>query len=142
MRNVGDVVGQDEPIIAIETDKVSVEVRAPNAGTITSLLVKESDDVNVGTVLFVMDTDPNAVPTTPPPSQPAAAPVVPVAPAPEPVSTPAPPTPQPAAHGRVPLIKFRHGRGNQGGQGGQGTALGPIGDYVDPGVRRAPLSPE
>eukprot|EP00887_Chlorella_sp_A99_P005882 scaffold1.g5882.t1 len=44
----GDAVEEDEPIVQIETDKVTVDVRAPKAGTIEAILVKEEENVEVG----------------------------------------------------------------------------------------------
>ncbi len=47
----GDAVARDEPILELETDKVTVEVPAPADGSIESIAVKEGDTVQVGTVL-------------------------------------------------------------------------------------------
>ncbi len=47
-KQVGDHVEQDEEIASIETDKIDVSVNAPEAGTITELLVSEGDTVTVG----------------------------------------------------------------------------------------------
>src|SRR5882724_8112147 len=47
----GDAVKRDEPILELETDKVTVEVPAPADGSIESIAVKEGDTVQVGTVL-------------------------------------------------------------------------------------------
>ncbi len=47
----GDAVALDEPIASLETDKVSVEVPSPVAGTLVEQLVKEGDTVAVGAVL-------------------------------------------------------------------------------------------
>lgn len=47
-KQVGDVVGMEEMIASVETDKVTVEVRAPAAGTITQLFAKVDDTVIVG----------------------------------------------------------------------------------------------
>ena len=44
----GDAVAVDEVIAQIETDKVTIDVRAPAAGVIGEILVKEGDTVNVG----------------------------------------------------------------------------------------------
>ncbi|HQU11326.1 MAG TPA: dihydrolipoamide succinyltransferase, partial [Acidiphilium sp.] len=37
IRKVGETVAQDEPIVELETDKVTVEVNAPQAGTIEAI---------------------------------------------------------------------------------------------------------
>ncbi|MEK9677420.1 MAG: 2-oxoglutarate dehydrogenase complex dihydrolipoyllysine-residue succinyltransferase [Rhodospirillaceae bacterium] len=51
MKAVGDTVATDEPILELETDKVTMEVNAPAAGTITEIVVSEGADVTVGTLL-------------------------------------------------------------------------------------------
>ena len=47
----GDTVAADEAIASLETDKVSVEVNAPVAGTLAEQLVKEGDTVEVGAII-------------------------------------------------------------------------------------------
>ncbi|WP_029064199.1 2-oxoglutarate dehydrogenase complex dihydrolipoyllysine-residue succinyltransferase [Labrenzia sp. DG1229] len=47
----GDAVSQDEPLVELETDKVTVEVPAPTAGTLESIVVNEGDTVEVGALL-------------------------------------------------------------------------------------------
>jgi 2-oxoglutarate dehydrogenase E2 component (dihydrolipoamide succinyltransferase) len=47
----GDAVTADEPLVELETDKVSVEVNAPASGTLSEVLVQEGADVAVGTLL-------------------------------------------------------------------------------------------
>src|ERR1700749_3064636 len=47
----GESVARDEPILELETDKVTVEVPAPAAGSIESISVKAGATVQVGTVL-------------------------------------------------------------------------------------------
>jgi 2-oxoglutarate dehydrogenase E2 component (dihydrolipoamide succinyltransferase) len=47
----GDAVARDEPVLELETDKVTVEVPAPADGAIESIAVKEGSTVQVGTVL-------------------------------------------------------------------------------------------
>ncbi len=47
----GDAVAADEPIVSLETDKVSVEVNAPAAGTLAQQLFAEGDTVEVGAVI-------------------------------------------------------------------------------------------
>jgi len=50
-KHAGDAVGADEPLVELETDKVTVEVPAPAAGVLSEISVKEGDTVEVGTVL-------------------------------------------------------------------------------------------
>jgi 2-oxoglutarate dehydrogenase E2 component (dihydrolipoamide succinyltransferase) len=47
----GDAVSQDEPLVELETDKVTVEVPAPAAGTLEAIVVNEGDTVEVGALL-------------------------------------------------------------------------------------------
>ena len=47
----GDAVHRDEPLLELETDKVTVEVPAPADGAIESIAAKAGDTVQVGAVL-------------------------------------------------------------------------------------------
>ncbi|WP_436643953.1 2-oxoglutarate dehydrogenase complex dihydrolipoyllysine-residue succinyltransferase [Microbaculum sp. FT89] len=47
----GDAVAQDEPLVELETDKVTVEVPAPAAGTLSEIVVEEGQTVEVGALL-------------------------------------------------------------------------------------------
>ena len=47
----GDVVAQDEPIVELETDKVTLEVNASAAGTLSEIAANEGDNVEVGALL-------------------------------------------------------------------------------------------
>ena len=51
LKNPGDPVAQDEPIISLETDKVAVEVPSPIAGVLAEQLAKVGDTVNVGSAI-------------------------------------------------------------------------------------------
>src|SRR5690349_15370436 len=51
LKKPGDSVALDEPIASLETDKVSVEVPSPVAGTFTEALVNEGDTVEVGAII-------------------------------------------------------------------------------------------
>ena len=51
LKNQGDQVTSDEPLVELETDKVNVEVPAPSDGTLQNITVKEGQTVNVGSVL-------------------------------------------------------------------------------------------
>eukprot|EP00884_Botryococcus_braunii_P009503 jgi/Botrbrau1/18554/Bobra.0367s0005.1 len=54
LKNAGDKVDEDEPIAQIETDKVTFDVRAPQAGIIQQVLVKVDENVNVGQVVAIL----------------------------------------------------------------------------------------
>src|SRR3954467_2787607 len=51
LKQVGDEVAVDDPLVEISTDKVDAEVPSPVAGTIAEILVKEDETVSVGTVV-------------------------------------------------------------------------------------------
>jgi len=55
--SVGSYVDADEVVVVLETDKVSVDVRSPEAGQIKELLGKIDEVVQVGSPLFHIDTD-------------------------------------------------------------------------------------
>src|SRR5215510_12172726 len=51
----GDVVAVGEPLVELETDKIDVEVAAPQAGVLKRIDRKDGDDVKVGEVLGVIE---------------------------------------------------------------------------------------
>ncbi len=53
----GDEIAEDAPLVEIQTDKTTVEIPSPAAGTVRSILVAEGDVVPVGTVLVVIGGD-------------------------------------------------------------------------------------
>ncbi len=65
----GQDVAEDDPLVEIQTDKTTVEIPSPAAGTVTQILVEEGKVVPVGTVLVVIGGD--GVQATPKPSPPA-----------------------------------------------------------------------
>ena len=91
LKNVGDTVAVDEPLVEISTDKVDTEIPSPIAGVIEAILVAEDETVEVGAVL-VRIGDGSGVAA--PPAAPAAPVAEPVAP-PEPVAAPAQPVAPP-----------------------------------------------
>src|SRR5213075_422832 len=70
-KKVGDTVAVDEILVAVETDKVSMEVPSLEAGVITKILVPAGTTVEVGTVLAVIEGGAAAV-SGPPAARPAA----------------------------------------------------------------------
>ena len=48
LKQPGEAVAADEPLVELETDKVSVEVPAPAAGAIAEIVAKEGETVEVG----------------------------------------------------------------------------------------------
>ena len=51
IKKTGDSVNEDEPLVELETDKVSVEVTAPTSGVLSEISIKEGETVGVGTKL-------------------------------------------------------------------------------------------
>lgn len=100
LKNVGDRVEVDEPLLEVSTDKVDTEIPSPVAGVIEAILVQEDETVEVGTALVTIgDGSGAAAPeaaapgaAAPAPAEAPAAPAEPVAapPAPEPVAAPEP----------------------------------------------------
>ena len=55
LKQVGEKVDSDEPLVELETDKVNVEVPSPLSGTLSSIEVKEGDTVEVGALLGLVN---------------------------------------------------------------------------------------
>ena len=53
----GDEIGEDDPLVEIQTDKTTVEIPSPAAGKVARILVEEGQVVPVGTVLVVIGED-------------------------------------------------------------------------------------
>ena len=51
LKRPGDAVAIDEPVVELETDKVTLEVSAPAAGTLAEILAEEGANLPVGAVL-------------------------------------------------------------------------------------------
>ena len=72
LKAVGDAVKRDEAVVELETDKISLEITATEAGKLTEQTVKQGDTVEVGTVLGRIAE--GAAGAAPAPTQAAAAP--------------------------------------------------------------------
>jgi 2-oxoglutarate dehydrogenase E2 component (dihydrolipoamide succinyltransferase) len=119
-KQAGDAVAADEPLVELETEKVTVEVPAPTSGVLSAIMVKEGDTVAVGSVLGAIgEGDGKAKPTA---AQVKAEMVVPQPmpqPAPAPVKASEPPKMQPAALEREPMRREEvSDSGNGNGVGG------------------------
>src|ERR671930_694926 len=62
LKQEGEQVGADEPLLEISTDKVDTEVPSPGEGILTQILVQEGETVDVGTRLAVIGGDAGAAP--------------------------------------------------------------------------------
>jgi pyruvate dehydrogenase E2 component (dihydrolipoamide acetyltransferase) len=97
----GDTIEKDSPLVALESDKATMEVPSTLAGTIKEIKVKVGDKVSEGSVLVSVETADAAASAAPAPAAaPQAAPAAAAAPAPAP-ATAAPPAPQANAQGVV-----------------------------------------
>jgi pyruvate dehydrogenase E2 component (dihydrolipoamide acetyltransferase) len=81
LKNVGDRIEKDEPILEISTDKVDAEVPSPGAGVLLAINTQEGETVEVGTVVAVIGEEGEATA----PSSKSQAPSRVEIPAPEPV---------------------------------------------------------
>src|SRR6202022_3699420 len=89
-KKAGDAVAVDEPLVELETDKVTIEVPAPSAGTLGEIVAKDGETVAVGALLGqIMDGGGGAKPAA--------------APAKEPVKEAPKPAPAPAVAAAAPV---------------------------------------
>ena len=86
---VGDTVTKDQGLVTLESDKATMEVPAPFAGTIREIKVKLGDSVSEGSVVAMIEAADAATPAVAAPAAPAPAAPVPMAPAPSPAPVPA-----------------------------------------------------
>ena len=99
LKNEGDVVAVDEPLLEVSTDKVDTEIPSPVAGTISKILVAVDQTVPVGADLVVIsDGATSSAPAAP------AAPAAPTAAPATPPAAPAPVAPTPAASATAEIL--------------------------------------
>jgi len=92
----GEAVAADEPVVELETDKVTVEVPAPASGVLAEILAKDVETVEPGALLGQIQEGGAPAKAAPAPAK--AAPAAPkAAPAPQPPPQPKPAAPRPAA---------------------------------------------
>src|SRR5687767_7273665 len=65
LRKEGDVVAAGDPLVELETDKIDLEVGAPQGGVLSRIDRQDGDDVKVGEVLGVIDEAGAAAPSAP-----------------------------------------------------------------------------
>ena len=125
LKQVGDTVELDEPIVEVSTDKVDSEVPSPVAGVLLEILVPEDETVEVGTEIARIGdaSEAPAAPATAPESSPAPAPA-PAAPA-APAQAPASSAPVDGTEVRMPAL------GESVTEGTVTTWLKAVGDAVD-----------
>ena len=62
LKQPGDAVAADEPVVELETDKVTLEVNAPSAGVLQEISVQEGENVEVGALLGTIGEGEGAAP--------------------------------------------------------------------------------
>src|SRR5882757_2650946 len=67
LKQVGERVEKDEPILEISTDKVDAEVPSPGAGVLLAINTQEGETVEVGTVVAVIGEESEAAALAPSP---------------------------------------------------------------------------
>ena len=124
LKQVGDTVELDEPIVEVSTDKVDSEVPSPVAGVLLEILVPEDETVEVGTEIARIGdaSEASAAPAAAPVEAPAAPAAAPAAPAP--VAAPAA-SPAQGTEVRMPAL------GESVTEGTVTTWLKSVGDAVD-----------
>ena len=137
-KKVGDAIAIDEPLVELETDKVTVEVPAAAAGVLAEIVAKEGDTVEVNALLGQISTDGAAVAAAPaakkeeakPAAAPAAAPVA---------SASSGPAMQPAPAASKLLAENNLSADQVDGSGKRGQVLkGDVLDAIAKGVSAAP----
>jgi len=99
---VGDRVEVESPLLTLETEKATMDVPSPAAGTITALHVKAGDKVSAGSRIATIEAAATAAPA--PATAKAVPAAAPVAAAPTPAATVAPP-PVPASAGSTTMVR-------------------------------------
>ncbi|WP_406288362.1 2-oxoglutarate dehydrogenase, E2 component, dihydrolipoamide succinyltransferase [Streptomyces sp. NBC_00209] len=144
LKEVGEEVAEDEPLLEVSTDKVDTEIPAPVAGVLLEIVVGEDETAEVGAKLAVIGAPGAAPAQAPAPAQPAPAqeapapaptpapaPAAPAAPAPAaPAPAPAAPAPAPAAPAPAPAAPA------QAPAAAPAATSGDDGAYVTPLVRK------
>src|SRR5215204_6419362 len=75
LKQVGETIGRDEPLVEIITDKVNAEMPSPTAGIVESIAVDEGETVPVGTTIAVIGDKPGGSPQSSPTPEQVAEPV-------------------------------------------------------------------
>jgi pyruvate dehydrogenase E2 component (dihydrolipoamide acetyltransferase) len=128
----GDIVKKDDSLITLESDKATMEVPAPAAGTVKELRVKIGDKVSEGSSILTLEAAAGAA--APAAGKPAAAPAtaggqLPAPPAPAPAAKAPAPAPAPAAPAPAPPPPVGAPEPSASGESGAPA-------HASPGVRR------
>jgi len=121
----GQEIAEDDPLVEIQTDKATIEIPSPYAGTVLKILVAEGEVAPVGTVLVFVGGPDETVPDTVPPSAGARA------------ATPTAPVPAGAGSKVQATPLVRRVAGELGVDLGALTGTGPGGRITEEDVRAA-----
>ena len=139
-KKAGEAVRADEPLVELETDKVTLEVNAPGAGVLSEITAETGETVAIGALLGQVSGGPAAAQAAAPPSAPPkAAPAPAPSPAPATAMPPAPSAAKIAAENKIDLDSVA-GSGKRG-QVLKGDALAAVAAAASapaPAVARAP----
>jgi pyruvate dehydrogenase E2 component (dihydrolipoamide acetyltransferase) len=129
----GDAVKENDPIVEVMTDKVTVQIPSPVTGKILQLRAKEGEVVKVGNTLLVFGETGETAPPRPETTRPAPAP-------PPPVATAAPPAPGPSGEVlAAPAVRRLAKELNVNLAAIRGS--GPQGRFTEDDVRKAAQGP-
>jgi 2-oxoglutarate dehydrogenase E2 component (dihydrolipoamide succinyltransferase) len=117
LKQEGDTVELDEPLVEVSTDKVDTEIPSPAAGVLTKIVAQEDDTVEVGGELAVIGDEGQE-----PQGQPAA----PSQPEPEPEPQPEPETPAQPEPEPQPAAPAQPAQSTAGGGAGQDSGAKPV----------------
>ncbi|MGB0219883.1 MAG: dihydrolipoyllysine-residue acetyltransferase [Sinimarinibacterium flocculans] len=109
----GDTVEKDQPLLVLESDKATMEVPAPAAGTVRDLKIKVGDKLSQGMVICALESDEANAPAAAPQADPQKPPEKP---------EPQPPAPEPAPASKPAAAKT--------GGGNVDVKIPDIGDYA------------
>ena len=128
LKQEGDTVELDEPLVEVSTDKVDTEIPSPAAGVLTKIIAQEDDTVEVGGELAVIgDAAEGGAPDAPAqaPSQPEPQAAAPPQPEPE---------PEPAAPARQEPAPAAPARDDSGGGAATPVLMPELGESVTEGT--------
>lgn len=130
-KKVGDAVAADEPLVELETDKVTIEVPAPSAGVLEAIVAETGDTVEVGALIGALAAGAGA-------SAPAAKAAPAAAPTPAPAPTAAAPAAAPSAAASVPPSPSAQKRATEAGiDAGNIAGSGKRGQVLKEDVQKA-----
>ena len=106
LKQLGETVKRDEPLLEISTDKVDAEIPSPSEGVLVEILVQEGETVEVGTIVAYVDPEASAGEGASPPPGPGRRPGLRTAPPLKPLLGPLP-KPHPPRLLRLQLTTLR-----------------------------------